>query len=385
MGHLFVALLALQGPAVDQKNIDAAVARGVEWLKTAGSPAFARETDGWHVPDSDELVLWTFVHAGVSESDPKFRGYFDKMLQAPLGRTYKAALQAMILEEVDRKTWQRRIGQCAQFLVDNICQNGQWGYGDPVPGMPPGVASGGSGKPSVRSAGGDPNAPRVKPKVTKRLKITKTRDGSASGDNSNSQYAALGLRACEEAGVEIPKSVLTLARNWWVTTAVKDAEKGSVASGPGGAPQGWGYRINDGAEPYGSMTAGAVGALAIYDHLLGKDWRKDPVVQGGLAWLAGNYSVTANPGAKVHFGDGGPTAARYYYLYALERAAILTENPLLGNKDWYLDGARVLLAAQGADGSWNKDSSGENAVWQTCFAILFLKKATQPLIASVDR
>ncbi len=378
------ALLLALLQAVDQKSIDEAVARGVAWLKTAGSPSFAKPEDGWHVPDSDELILWTFVHAGVSESDPKFQEYFKKMIAAPLGRTYKAALQAMILEEVDRKTWQKRISHCAHFLVDNQCRNGQWGYGDPVAGPPPGTPSGGGGAP-VRSVGGREGGPRVKPAVSKRLNVSQTRVNGESGDNSNSQYAALGLRACHEAGINIPRSVLTAARNWWVSTAVKDGDKDAVASGGGGVPQGWGYRVNDGAEPYGSMTAGAVGAVAIYDHLMDKDWKKDPVVQGGLSWLAKNYSVTENPGAKVHFGDGGKHAARYYYLYALERAGILTERPLLGNKDWYLDGARVLLADQGADGSWNKNSSGENAVWQTCFAILFLKKATQPLVASVDK
>jgi hypothetical protein len=375
-------LLALLLQAVDQKAIDAAVAKGVEWLKKAGSPSFANPEDGWHVPDSDELILWTFTHAGVPESDARFKELFHKMVNAPLGRTYKAALQAMILEEVDRKTWQKRISYCAHFLVDNQCRNGQWGYGDPVNAPPPGVPSGG---PAVRSLGGKEGGPRVKPPVSKRLNVTQTRFVGESGDNSNSQYAALGLRACHEAGINIPKTVIHQARNWWISTAVKDGEKDAVASGGGSLPQGWGYRITDGAEPYGSMTAGAVGAVAIYDHLLDKDFRKDPVVQGGLAWLAKNYSVTENPGARVHFGDGGRQAARYYYLYALERAGILTGQPLLANKDWYLDGARVLLADQGADGSWNKNSSGENAVWQTCFAILFLKKATAPLIASVDR
>jgi hypothetical protein len=376
-------LLALLLQAVDQKTIDAAVAKGAAWLKTAGSPAFAEKDVAWHVPDSDELVLLTLVHAGVPESDPRFRELFKKMLDVPLGRTYKAALQAMVLEEVDRKHWQKRIAHCAHFLVDNQCRNGQWGYGEPVSAAPP--PSTPSGGASVRSGGGKEAGPRVKPAVTKRLNVTQTRFAGESGDNSNSQYAALGLRACFEAGVNIPKPVLALARQWWVSTAVKDDRSGAVASGPGASPVGWGYRINDGSEPYGSMTAGAVGAVAIYDHLLDKDWKKDPIVLGGLAWLAKNYSVTENPGAKVHFGDGGKQAARYYYLYALERAGILTETPLIGTKDWYLDGARALLAEQGADGSWNKNSSGENAVWQTCFAILFLKKATAPLIASVDR
>ncbi len=387
----FALLLSLQAadknPPMDQPAIDAAVARGIEWLKKAGSPSFARPEDGWHVPDSDELILWTFVHAGVPETDPRFKELLKKMTAAPLGRTYKAALQAMILEELDRKSWQRRIATCGQFIVDNQARNGQWGYGEPLAGAPvAGTPTGGSGdRAAVRSIGGKEGGPRVKPAVSSRIRITATRQVGESGDNSNSQYAALGIRACEEAGVDIPQSVVTLARNWWVNTAVKEGDPKAVVTGPGGPSAGWGYRINDGAEPYGSMTAGATGAVAIYDHLMGRDWKKDPIVQGGMAWLAKNYSVTENPGGKVHFGSGGRQAAHYYYLYALERAGILTQNPLLGNHDWYFDGARFLLGAQEADGSWKKETNGENPVWSTCFAILFLKKATQPLVASVDR
>jgi hypothetical protein len=381
---LAAALLQADPPAVDQKNIDAAVARGIQWLRGADSPSFARPTDGWHVPDSDEFILWTFVHAGVPDSDPKFKELLAKVTTSTLGRTYKAALQAMLLEEIDRKAWQKRIAYCGQFLVDNQARNGQWGYGEEIAPPPPGTPSGG-GRAAVRSLGGKEGGPRVKPPVGTRIRINATRQVGDAGDNSNSQYAALGIRACEEAGVDIPTGIVTLARNWWVSTAVKEGDPNAVASGVGGAPVGWGYRINDGAEPYGSMTAGAVGAVAIYDHLLKKDWRKDPIVQGGLAWLAKNYSVTGNPGARVHFGKGGKDAAHYYYLYALERAGILTETPLLANKDWYLDGARLLLGLQEADGQWKRDTDGENPVWATCFAILFLKKATQPLVASVDR
>ena len=35
------------------------------------------------------------------------------------------------------------------------------------------------------------------------------------------------------------------------------------------------------------------------------------------------------------------------------------------------------------DGSWTV-SGGEHTTWDTCFAILFLKKATKPLVASTD-
>jgi len=57
----------------------------------------------------------------------------------------------------------------------------------------------------------------------------------------------------------------------------------------------------------------------------------------------------------------------------------------IGKHNWYRDGAEFFLKAQRGDGSWAGE--GGTAVWDTCFAILFLRRATRPLedVASVDR
>ena len=77
----------------------------------------------------------------------------------------------------------------------------------------------------------------------------------------------------------------------------------------------------------------------------------------------------------------------YYYLYALERAAILYGTETLGRHVWYVEGANWLLDGQKPDGSWDvgdRQWAPWNPVWDTCFAILFLKRATRPLVASED-
>jgi hypothetical protein len=129
------------------------------------------------------------------------------------------------------------------------------------------------------------------------------------------------------------------------------------------------------------MTAGAVGALAIYDTLLGEDWRKDAGVASGLSWLARNFSVTGNPGPpSEEWAKNDTKWCHYYYLYALERAGVLCRTEWFGRRGWYAEGANVLLASQGKDGSWNGNPT------DTCFAILFLKRVTRPLedVASQD-
>src|SRR5688572_30404544 len=110
-----LAVLACTAPqGVDQKRIDEAIRRGIEYLKTSESPPWDA-----HIPNSDELLLLTFIHAEVPEKDPKFQDLLKRCLDAPLERTYKVALMAMSLEELDRVRYQGRIRQCAQFLVDN--------------------------------------------------------------------------------------------------------------------------------------------------------------------------------------------------------------------------------------------------------------------------
>jgi len=385
---------------VDQKKIADAIAAGVEYLKKTPSPGTHHD-----MTNTDELVLLTLVEARVPDNDPAVRKLLDGVLAANLERTYKVVLQAMVLEELDRVKYQDRIWQCAQFLVDNQGPTGQWGYGEPtaaVKNVPTAaknpVASGGSGPrpvtPDVLAAmaAGE----RIKPPVVRKLSVSKTKEGPAGGDNSNSQYAALGLRACHDAGIKIPESVVLLAKKFWYDTQHPATEAGGkkvdvgVATGPGAsemppaAPRGWcygdSYGVCKGGPAYAAMTAGATGTVVIYDYIQGKDWKKNEHVRSGMAWFAKNWSVTENLGPS-EVEDGAANSYYYYYLYALERLGMLYDTGKIGGHLWYPEGAKFLLDAQGKDGSWNGSRPGQ-PVWDTCFAILFLKRATRPLVAS---
>ena len=388
MTLILASVLLASSAQVDQKRVDQAVLKGVEYLKTAKTPGFSYAK----IDDSFEIALLTMVHAGVSPTDPKLQELFKRMIEGPLERTYKVVLQAMILEEVQRVKYQSRIQQCAQFLVDNQCANGQWSYGEPtahVKDIPSNeVASGPLEKPKsgVREFG---TAPAEKPKVVRKVPVKKMKEGPASGDNSNSQYAARGLRACHDAGIVLPRETVELAKKWWVECQHGTSENAPVVSDGlvSGPPRGWCYGRKDVCakqhRPYAGMTAGGAGAVAICDHILGVDWKKDPTLRSGLAWLASTWSVTENKG-PIEF-DTAPKEELYYYLYALERAGMLLGIDKIGPHDWYAEGAEAILAAQKADGSWAPGAKRSNSTWDTCFAILFLKKATRRLdVASED-
>ena len=337
-------------PMPKPKTLDEAVRDGLAFVK-AKAALFGVEGK------SDELVLWTYLRGGVAESDPQFQALLKGILDKPLERTYNVALTAMILEELDHAKYQKRIAQCAQHLVDNQCANGQWGYGDPslfvlevtVPPPPP------------------------KGKAVRKVPITRKRDGPAAGDNSNSQYAMLGLRACHDAGIVLPGATIDLAAKWW-----RDSQtRVSTVKAPAIAPEGWCYGKHD-HKPYGSMTVGGIASLAICDYIQGKDAKKDREIANGMDWLARNFSVTYNPGPYEHARFEENSQHNYlYYMYGLERAAILSGTEQIGAHYWFAKGMQVLIEKQQPDGSWK--IAGGNELHDTCFAILFLRKATRAL------
>ncbi len=401
MTFAWVALVSLvtassQGPSgPSEAAVDKAISKGVAFLKTAGSPG---KVDFPHGPqnNSDEIIVWTLLHAGVSQDDPVFQKLFKSMMKTPMERTYKVSLQALILEELNPGGHQGRIAQCAQFLLDNQCKNGQWSYGTATPTVV-GVPTSAARRPSAASGGGVRTfgKPKTKPAkilVSRKIRLRQKRFAKdATGDNSNSQYAVLALRACGDAGIVFPREFLMRARMWWATSQHVDKKKGpkAVATGRGGGiPRGWCYdKATNGSHQaaYGSMTAGAVGSLAILDHMLRLDAKRDPSLRDGLAWLERKYSVTENVGPCQH-SKKDPKAFYCYYMYALERAGILCGTEKIGSHAWYPEGAKALISAQKADGSWNSSKYMHNqAAWDTCFAILFLRRATRPMVASEDR
>jgi len=294
----------------------------------------------------DELVLLAFLQAGVSQDDPTVQRLLRQILAEKLERTYCVSLQAMVLTKLDPEKYRHRLAECAQFLVDNQCINGQWSYGTPTV-TPPGT------------------------------ELKKTRDGPLSGNNSCSNFAALGLRACAEAGIQIPAETFERSIRAWHESLRMDAD------GRGG----WCYtREESPHRPYGSMSAGGLAALVICSRLAGKDWLQDRAVIVARDWVTYHYTPLENYGpveelmAKEMISDTpNANTELYYYLWAVERAAAVCGMVKFGARDWYAEGARELVAAQRPDGSWFSGVKRCQPVYDTCFAILFLTRSTAPM------
>jgi hypothetical protein len=350
---LALALLLQEPPKVNQRAIDYAVERGGLFL--VGE--LARPIDGkfsemlrW---GRDELILYALIHVGVDYSHhTAYKAALEEVSTQELRNTYQASLTALALEAIDRVKYYGRLAQCAQFLVDNQCVNGQWSYGKPVK-MPDTL----------------PKGPSKDGGTVAAVKITKRGKGPDRGDNSNSQYAALGLRACASAGLQLPEEVFSSAAKWWEKNQSKNGGWGYADAGQMGDPS------------HGSMTAGGVASLIIYRSLLRQEASaKHPAVKKALDWLGAEFALTENPNYER------PYQWHYYWLYGLERAGILGGTEKLGDHWWYSEGVDYLIKAQDLKkGFWlslsekNGMESVGGAVADTAFAILFLRRATKPL------
>jgi hypothetical protein len=369
----------LAGAPQDPKKIDEAVLKGLAFLndRWADPPEARRGTP--QTFRSQELVLWTFLACRVPEGQKLVQKLFADVIVDRVERTYQAALQAVILEELDRVKYQWKIKLCGQFLLDTQLANGQWSYGE-APASVLGVAPGKTDL--VEGAKFDPSGRRVRPRVTQQVTLRKTAEGTGVGDNSNSAYAAMGIRACHESGIVFPNATIRLAEKAWADTA-----RGYSGLPGMGTLTGWDYARGQGDNVgYGSMTAGAVASLSLYASIWDPKggWTRDKRVARGIEWLAKAYAPGKNPKLPDIVSFTGTSAANYfYYLAEVERAGSLTGTDRFGTHDWYAEGAEHLLAAQKPDGSWELEArtTAADRVWNTCFALLFLKRATRPLAA----
>ena len=191
--------------------------------------------------------------------------------------------------------------------------------------------------------------------ATKRILSMQKHGGWGYGgfpDMAHMQYILLALDAAQKWGVQIPEGALQQSADW-----IKSVQREDGGWGYGGADIESPWAVNS----YGSMTATALMVLKI----CGVPTTDQPF-QKGLKWLKRNYTITSNPGAY----DWG-----HYYLMALQRAMMIApEHPLIGEHNWYEEGAAYFLSQQRPDGSW-KGGAQEAEIMATPFAILFLKKA----------
>ena len=312
-----------------QPGINAAIDRGAEHLLHEQlRDGSWRSHTGDYRNGQTALCAYALLKSGISRDHPALRRALSYLRRELPTRTYDAGVQLLLLKALDDQEllpWAREL---SELLVDweNSEERGSWGY------------------PHGRS------------------------------DLSNTQIAALGMWAGVHLGLKPDRSVWKrLVESTLERFQAPDDEVPWDGAGRTGKRliAGFTYYTNgDGDPPTGSMTTGGLCVLAVGEDVLGKDLggrlqrRVDEAQNLGLGWLAHHFSVETNPGTETG-------ANHYYYLYGLERVGGLYGLEELGGQPWYRAGADVLLRKQEGNGSWG----GED---QTCFALLFLARATHP-------
>ena len=363
---LLVSLFALPARGDDGPSVQAvhrAIHAGAGWLKSEYDGEF--ETRTWH--DPAELVVLTLTHAGVGPTDPVLAKGLAAIEKAPLQFTYRVSVLAMALEQINARKYRARLAHCAQWLVDTQLAGGEWGYPGAIRG--PDSQPQAVGVPEPTPGDGAADAP-----IEIERQIDVALYGEAKGDFSNTQFAVLGLRACRDAGIVVPRKTWQAAYDYMRKTQRKDG--------------GWGYVYfgkQDDAS-YASLTAAGVAGAAICLHAMKKSPASNAVVKKAKAWLDEHFDPTRNTGID-RSAILGPSSWETYHLYSVERVGSVLGWKELGGQAWYPAGARHLLATQRGDGSWIAGGGAEMfgsrprylTTADTCFALLFLSKATPPL------
>lgn len=392
-----------------QQRVNEAIDKGVAYLrtrqKTNGSfPGMPGTVPGVTYNPMDlglnSLVLLTLAKSGVVPEDKaldKLRGYcladYADMKGKKNVKTYSAAVLLMALDAVynpqakdettssaDRygTTVQRKKTPCkypsgVQPLVNELVKFLLSAQHPKVGGW--------------RYPGNDVGAP------------------AGDVDMSNTQYALLGLNAACRCGANVPAEVWLkvmeyvlreqdkegLPSELWIENDVWEPGLDDVprfVSAGKRKGRGWTYLPGLKEACTGSMTTAGVACLAIVKERLADMGKLTPPVSrridtgilDGLAWLSDVFTVTDNPVMPP-----APAMWHFYYLYGLERIGALTGVRYLAKQDWYRKGADYFLGAQAKDGHWEAAMQAgrpadntESEIVETCFALLFLKRATSP-------
>jgi hypothetical protein len=344
LGAVPAARPADQDPLVDQvrKSIDA----GVTFLRSQQrqgnwelGPEKVSYPGGW-----TSLALLALLTSGVPPTDDAVRQGLEYLRTVEPSKTYVVGLQTMAFALAGDPADRGRIRRNVDWLMASRLPRG-WSYG-PI---------------------GDDG-------------------GGLNVDNSNTQYALLGLHEGLRSGARVDPKALEALRKLMIDK-----------QDHGGWPYKYLPQPRAPLAPSMTMTAAGLCNLVItgMDLAAGKqvldlrtgvaehcgEYDENEPVAEALRWVGRNFPARLTPD-NAHERLGSP----FYCLYGLERAGRLTGQRFFGGHDWYEVGCRYLVDIQKADGSWQGSGFGRQfdaePIVATSFALLFLSKGRTPVLVS---
>lgn len=395
-----LGLLAFSGPAAAQQPIppdviEAHIERGKKFLQKEQKPAgfWGNGTGvgpgkGWGVGYT-ALAGLTLIECGVSKDDPGIKRAANvvRAVAGDLEDTYELALAILFLDRMkdkndtrnENKTDKRIIQLLAGRLMAAQMPSGGWGYKAKKYNEAD-VLQLVNGLRKLSDPTKDADLTKIRaslPVDMRRLAViidpgpgrlpqdAKDKGNDlldATTDNSNTHFAMIGLWAARKYEIPVDRTFALVNRRF------------RTSQGQDGT---WAYHfVRTGANGPSQHTCIALLGVAI-GHVVapepGVKPEADPVILN--AFVALSKSV----GEPVGDTNNRPTVKAVgglYFLWAMERIAVLYDIQKLGKKDWYQWGAEILIANQQADGSWLEGGfHGETPIVNTCLALMFLRRA----------
>jgi len=297
-------------------QVNRAIERGVKYVRGYVGDDGAGRTD-YHrdYPDGDtSLLLYTLVKSGVSADDPQVKKAIAWLGDREVKKTYSAAVYILALDALKDHAYDAKIQAAANWLEDAL------------------------------------------------LAETTSKRWSYPGvhtDLSNTQYGALGLwtaerhgfKAREDAWASLLSGVVDLHKLDDGFAYMKDSRSTGAMTVAGATV----LELALARSPDGQLPARFADIRHAAKTALEKGWD----------YIERRFTVEGNPlGAHSMQEDWF-----YYWLYGIERLCAIAGREKIGAHDWYAEGARKLVAIQRDDGSWGGPID-------TCFALLFLRRAT---------
>ena len=327
--RLFAQGVGLEAGPITAEQVRAAIDGGVKYLLDEQNANRGTWNDMVQYPGGvTSLCTLALLNAGVKPSHPQIQKSLAELRKLEPTRTYSVALQTMVLATAEPFRDQVLIQRNVRWLEETQLEGGLWSY--------PGV----------------------------------------DGDNSNTQFAVLALHEAERAGATVQLETWEKAAAYWKSCQNPDGS--------------WGYKAGW-SDGLGSMTCAGVAATVICaghvnkpnaevkDNLIQccQSQEDDDSLERALGWLGRNFSVSRNPGRR-----GMGHIWHLYYLYGLERVGRLTARRLIGDHDWYREGAEFLVRQQDAfSRHWEGSGTAENNPHvATAMALLFLSKGRRPVL-----
>jgi hypothetical protein len=419
---VLAALLVVVGSAqaANEAQIRAAIKAAVGFLKSGSYAMPVEGTGGGNGENYEEgpaaLAGIAMMEAGVDPSETVIQSIAKIVREQAVKqhRTYQLALDIIFLDKLGEQVDTTLIQSMGVRLLGGQSQAGGWTYTCPQPDKDEQhrlkTALGGASMKGTKGeqVGLDPSSRPELDAALKGILNNRRAGGVGTGtedDNSNTQFALLGLWAARRHGVPVGPALTLIDHRMRQMQA------------PSG---GWGYKFSGNEAVTSSMTCagllclaitgGSRGETAMKSAMIGPDGKirqstlaeknrhvpnllADPQVQKGMAYLGAAISGKGPLGGAgaaapvIPFpGTGGanpppvvanPLLDNLYFLWSLERVCAIFgpegERAIGGN--WYQWGASALVSTQNRDGSWKGGGTTYPQVADTSFALMFLCKS----------